>query len=83
MRTKGRILCVALDAAKAFGRVEFDYLFGDLQRFELRPEFTKWARLLYSAPMARVLVDSIASEALGQGRVVPCPLCYLLWLSIY
>lgn len=79
--TQERILCVALDAAEAFDRVEYEYLFEFLQRFGLRPEFIKWIRLLYSTPMARVLVNGFTSETfhLGRGTKQGSPLSPLLF----
>lgn len=77
-----RVLCVSLDAAKAFDRVEFDFLFSVLEKFSSGSTFKKWVRVLYCSLMVKALVNGCASVAfhLGRGIRQGCPLSPLLFV---
>lgn len=80
--TGDRVLCVSLDAAKAFDRVEFDFLFSVLEKFSSGSTFKKWVRVLYCSLMVKALVNGCASVAfhLGRGTRQGCPLSPLLFV---
>lgn len=67
---------VSLDAEKAFGSVEWEYLWAVLQKFGFGPIFIRRLRLMYALPTARVHTNNSLSPAfsLGRGTRQGCPL---------
>lgn len=70
----------AMDAEKAFNRVERSYMFDVLSKFGIGENFIKWVRLLYTSPRAAVLLNGVLSDTfvLHQGR----PLSPLLFAIV-
>lgn len=77
----GSRIIVALDTAKAFDSVEWEYLWRCLGRFGFGPNFIKWVQLLYQSPSARVLANGLPSDQflLSRGTRQGCPLSPLLY----
>lgn len=79
--SRGSEAVVALDAEKAFDRVELNYLFYTLKKFGLCDKFISWIELLYHLPSASVRTNNINSEYfnLQRGTRQGCPLSPLLF----
>lgn len=75
---------VALDAEKAFDRVEWEYLFFILGRFGFGEKFISWVRLLYASPLASVRTNGTNSEyfRLSRSTRQGCPLSPLLFALV-
>lgn len=74
-------IAVSLDAAKAFDRIEWPYLFKTLNEFRFGPNFINYISLVYSNPKAKIITNSLANHSnLDKGRLkaVLGVLCFLL-----
>lgn len=71
---------VSLDAAKAFDRIEWLYLFKTLNKFGFGPNF--YISLVYSNPKAKIITNNLASESFELRRGTPqgCPLSPALFV---
>lgn len=76
---------LALDAEKAFDRVEWSFLFSTLRKFGFHESFVGMIQANYQHPTSRVLINGTASPpfSLARGTRQGCPLSPLLFaLSI-
>lgn len=73
---------MAVDAEKAFDRLEWSYLYKVLERFNFPEEFINMVKTLYKAPKAKVYTNGIISEAflLNRGTAQGCPLSPALFV---
>lgn len=69
-------IAVALDAEKAFDRLEWPFLFRVLTRFGFGPSFINWVRTLYHKPQAKISTNGQISSTflLGRSSRQGCPL---------
>lgn len=72
---------IALDAEKAFDRVEWIYLFFSLEKFGFGKNVVAWVKLLYTLPQAMVRTNSTNSDyfCLHRSTRQGCPLSPLLF----
>ena len=72
---------IAIDAEKAFDRVEWNYLFAVLAKFGFVESFMSWLRLLYTLPCASITTNNAHSGyfLLNRGCRQGCPLSPLLF----
>ncbi len=83
-RSKGKhdkIAILALDAHKAFDRVEWTYILSTIEEFGLGQNVSLWIRMLYLCPSASVLTNNNRSPPflLQRGTHQGCPLSPLLF----
>ena len=53
---------IAIDAEKAFDRIEWNFVFKTLQTMNFGNNFLRWIQILYRAPVAMVTTNGITSE---------------------
>ncbi|KAM8977040.1 integrin alpha-E [Pelodytes ibericus] len=72
---------LALDAEKAFDRVNWHFLFGTLRAFGLSGPFLQFTRALYISPSAKIKGPALTSELfpIHNGTRQGCPLAPLLY----
>ncbi len=72
----------AMDAEKAFDRIEWNYLFLTLEKFGFGSVFLSWLKTLYKCPSASVRTNNHYSEYfdLHRGTRRGCPLSPLLFV---
>lgn len=73
---------MALDAEKAFDRLEWAYLFKVLAKFEFGPLFIKWIKTLYHKPQGKISINGqiLSSFPLGRSSRQRCPLSPALFV---
>lgn len=76
---------VSLDATMAFDTIEWNYLSAVLEKAGFGPQFRRWVRLLYTNPLAQVVVNNknlrCSFWAEAPARVAPSHHSFLLWRS--
>lgn len=75
-------IVVSLDAAKAFDRIEWPYLFKTLNKFGFGPNFINYISLVYLNPNAKIIINRLVSESfeLRQGMPQECLLSPVLFV---
>lgn len=63
------VIAISLEAEKAFGRIQWPYLFKTLNKHGFGPTFINDISLIYSRPRARIVTDSIVSETWDTPRL--------------
>ena len=72
---------ISLDAEIAFDRVEWEYLFMAMRKFDFGKDFISWVEQLYASPLASVNTNNLQSKyfTLYRGTRQGCPLSPLLF----
>lgn len=80
-QTADPVVGLALDAEKAFDRLEWPFLFHTLRWLGIKDQFVKRIAALYAKPSARVVANATVSGAfnLFRGTRQGCPLSPLLF----
>ena len=75
-------VAVALDAEKAFDRLEWDFLFKVLEKYGLGNGFINWVKALYKQPKAKVVTNGQSSQSFNLERSSRqgCPLSPALFV---
>lgn len=75
------IVTLYLDAAKAFDRVQWEFLFAALSNFPFSASFITWVKMLYASPKASVITNGAISPFFDLKRATRqgCPLSPLLF----
>lgn len=60
---KVEAVVIALDAEKAFDRIEWKYRMSVLEHFGFGKEFINWIRIIYAHPMASVVTNQEMSQS--------------------
>ncbi len=73
---------VSIDQMKAFDRVDWNFLFKTLERFNLGPNFVSWVRLAYTKISSKIKVNGFLSKSfrLERGVRQGCPLSAMLYI---
>lgn len=73
---KFEAVVIALDAEKAFDRIEWKYMMSVLEHFRFRKEFINRIRIIYAHPMASVVTNQEMSQSfrLFKGCRQGCPI---------
>lgn len=71
---------ISMDAEKAFDRIEWEYMFDVMKKFEFGSNFLRWIKLFYKAPSASVLTNGLLSAPfnLTRGNAQGSPLSPIL-----
>ena len=85
-KARSHICILSVDQAKAFDRVEHDWLFKVVDKCNLGPFISKWIRILYGTAKSQVIVNHSLSEPFEVLRGVRqgdplSPLLYILQLE--
>ena len=77
-------MIISIDQTKAFDRVDWDFLFQTLKRFNFGPQFIQWIQILYTEVKSCVKVNNFISETfkLEKGVCQGCPLSPLLYVLV-
>ena len=77
-------LLLALDAEKAFDRVEWSFLFSILNKLNMGQNFVDWIKAIYKNPKAAVITNGTSSDffALTRGTRQGCPLSSSLFATV-
>ena len=75
-------MAIALDAEKAFDRLEWDFLFKVLGKYGLGPTFINWIKTLNASPKAKVVTNNQISPSFHLTRSARqgCPLSPALFI---
>lgn len=78
---KDPVLALSLDAAKAFNRVQWEFLFAALSHFGFGTNFIKWIKTIYKNPKAAVITNGVISPPFDLTRATRqgCALSPLLF----
>ena len=75
---------ISIDQMKAFDRVNWEFLFKTLQKFNFGPQFIQWIKILYTDVKSCVKVNNFISEpfSLEKGVRQGCALSPLLYVLV-
>ena len=73
---------ISIDQEKAFDKVNWDFLFRVLQKFNFGSNFCKWIKVLYSGISSRLLINGFCSDnvSINKGVRQGCPLSPSLYV---
>ena len=77
-------LLLALDAEKAYDRVEWNFLFAILEKLNMGQNFLAWIKSIYNNPKAAVITNGTSSDffVLRRGTRQGCPLSSSLFVIV-